>query len=144
MRKILFPLSVIIDTPLKMLPKNNSVLKCAPVGPTVISIPHQAWVCQTCPVGFLPCLVVLRGYSDDMCPKRPPSHSFPGPLEPMEAAAGDTILALHSGTSSLFLLEANVSLIVQIAAEVLMKHIAAAKSEEICYYKLRFHFLISS
>lgn len=63
---------------------------------------------------------------------------------PWEALAADTILTLHTAAFSLLLLEANVSLIVQIAAEVLMKHIAAVKSEEICYYKLHFHFLVSS
>lgn len=83
MRKILFPLSVIIDTPLEMLPENNSVLKCVLLGPTATSIPHQAWVCQACSVGFLPCLVMLRDYSDDVSPKRSPSHSSLGPLEPV-------------------------------------------------------------
>lgn len=66
------------------------------------------------------------------------------PQLPWDSGVGGSILTLHTGAFSLIFLEANVSLIVQIAAEVLMKHIAAVKSEEICYYKLHFHFLISS
>lgn len=39
----------------------------------------------------------------------------------------DPIIKLHSVRFSLFLLEAHASLIVQIAAEVLMKHVATVK-----------------
>jgi len=45
---------------------------------------------------------------------------------------------------SLFSREANVSLIVQIAVEVLMKHVATVKQEEICYHKLHFNFLVTN
>lgn len=93
----------------------------------------------SCPVWWCWGTTVMTCLPRDLHPTAPLAR-----WSPWEALAGDTILTLHSGTFSLFLLEANVSLIVQIAAEVLMKHIAAVKSEEICYYKLHFHFLISS